>query len=100
VINVGGLKVYPEEVEAAINRHPAVRMSVVRPRRNSITGSLVSAEVMLKESSQPEDRTAAIRIEILEICRQSLAPYKIPAIVRYVSSLGVTAPGKLVRYDA
>jgi acyl-coenzyme A synthetase/AMP-(fatty) acid ligase len=100
VINVGGLKVYPEEVEAAINRHPAVRMSVVRPRRNSITGSLVSAEVMLKESSQPDDRTAAIRIEILEICRQSLAPYKIPAIVRYVSSLGVTAPGKLVRYDA
>jgi acyl-coenzyme A synthetase/AMP-(fatty) acid ligase len=55
---------------------------------------------MLKESSQPDDRTAAIRIEILEICRQNLAPYKIPAIVRYVSSLGVTAPGKLVRYDA
>ena len=30
VINIGGLKVYPEEVEAVINRHPAVRMSIVR----------------------------------------------------------------------
>ena len=73
VINVGGLKVYPEEVEAVINRHPAVRMSLVRPRRNPITGSLVSADVMLKEALQSDGvdgRTAAIRIEILEICRK------------------------------
>jgi acyl-CoA synthetase (AMP-forming)/AMP-acid ligase II len=100
VINVGGLKVYPEEVEAVINRHPAVRMSVVRPRRNPITGSLVSAEVMLKETSQPDGtdgRTAVISSEILEICRQSLAHHKIPAIFRYVSSLEVAAAGKLVR---
>src|SRR5207248_5980051 len=34
VINVGGLKVHPEEIEAAINRHPAVRMSMVRARRS------------------------------------------------------------------
>ena len=33
VINIGGLKVHPEEVEAVINRHPQVRMSRVRPRR-------------------------------------------------------------------
>ncbi len=38
VINVGGLKVYPEEVEAVINRHPAVRMSVVRSRKNPLHG--------------------------------------------------------------
>ena len=103
VINVGGLKVYPEEVEAVINRHPAVRMSVVRPRRNPITGSLVSADVMLKEASQPDGadaRTAAIRSEILEICRQSLAHHKVPAIVRYVSSLEVAAAGKLLRQHA
>src|SRR5439155_91172 len=47
VINVGGLKVYPEEVEAVINRHPAVRMSAVRSRRNPIMGALVVAEVVL-----------------------------------------------------
>src|SRR5204862_3516120 len=49
VINIGGLKAYPEEVEAVINRHPAVRMSVVRSRRSPITGALVVAYMVLKE---------------------------------------------------
>jgi acyl-CoA synthetase (AMP-forming)/AMP-acid ligase II len=103
VINVGGLKVYPEEVEAVINRHPAVRMSVVRSRRNAITGSLVCADVMLKQAPKPDGaagRSAAIRTEILEICRQSLAPHKIPATVRYVPSFELAAAGKLVRHHA
>jgi len=97
VINVGGLKVYPEEVEAVINRHPAVWVSVVRPRRNPITGSLVSADILLKEASPPDHRTSATQQEILEICRQNLAQHKIPVIVRYVSSLEIAAAGKLVR---
>ena len=41
VINVGGMKVHPEEVEAVINTHPWVRMSLVKARRNPITGAVV-----------------------------------------------------------
>ncbi len=103
VINVGGLKVYPEEVEAAINRHPAVRMSVVRPRKNPLTGALVAADIMLKEEFESrgvDGLSAAIKTEILEICRQNLAPYKIPAVLRCVPSLEVAAAGKLVRHCA
>ena len=33
IINIGGLKVHPEEIEAVINRHPQVRMSLVRPKQ-------------------------------------------------------------------
>jgi acyl-CoA synthetase (AMP-forming)/AMP-acid ligase II len=99
VINVGGMKVYPEEVEAVINRHPAVRMSVVRSRKNPITGAVVSADVMLKDAPDPE-ATAAIRTEILEICRLSLAPCKIPATIRCVTSVGLAAAGKLARQHA
>ena len=51
IINVGGLKVHPEEVEAVINRHPAVRMSLVKGRRNPITGAIVVAEVVLNEQA-------------------------------------------------
>src|SRR5438046_2355534 len=47
VINVGGLKVYPEEVEAIINAQPGVRMSLVKARRSPITGAVVTAEVVL-----------------------------------------------------
>ena len=48
VINVGGLKVHPEEVEAVINAHPWVRMSLVKSRRNPITGAVVTADVVLQ----------------------------------------------------
>jgi AMP-binding enzyme/AMP-binding enzyme C-terminal domain len=100
VINVGGLKVYPEKVEAVINLHPAVRMCVVRPRRNSITGSLVSADIVLKDASQPEYRGALIKNEILDLCRQHLAQHEIPVLIHYVSSVGVADTGKLSRYHA
>jgi acyl-coenzyme A synthetase/AMP-(fatty) acid ligase len=101
IINVGGLKVYPEEVEAAINRHPAVRTSMVRSTRSSMTGSLVVADVVLKGES---DRCAAcdeivdFKREILQLCHDSLPPHKIPATIRFVPALEIAAAGKLARH--
>ncbi|MES1149987.1 MAG: AMP-binding protein, partial [Bradyrhizobium guangdongense] len=46
IINVGGLKVHPEEIEAVINRHAGVRMSRVRARKSPITGAIVTADVV------------------------------------------------------
>ena len=96
IINVGGLKVHPEEIEAVINRHDRVRMSLVKARRSPIMGSIVVAEVVL-DGPAPED---AVRAEIVEACRQSLPVHKRPATVRFVPSLPVTAAGKLARADA
>jgi acyl-CoA synthetase (AMP-forming)/AMP-acid ligase II len=100
LINVGGLKVYPEEVEAAINRHPAVRMSMVRSRRSPITGSLVAADVVLRgepDSSGDGGERVDVKREILQICHESLAPHKIPATIRFVPALEMAAAGKLAR---
>src|SRR5581483_3293645 len=58
VINVGGLKVHPEEVEAVINRHPDVRMSLVRARNNPIMGALVVADIVLNGTPQPGENGA------------------------------------------
>jgi acyl-coenzyme A synthetase/AMP-(fatty) acid ligase len=93
VINVGGLKVYPEEVEAAINQHPSVRMSMVRARKSPITGALVIADVVLQGEPDP----ARTRGEILQMCRETLGAHKIPATVRFVPELDVAAAGKLAR---
>jgi len=99
VINVGGLKVHPEEVEAVINGHPDVRMSLVRPRKSPITGSLVVADVVLRE--QPADsRLAELQGEILRRCRDSLTQHKVPAAIRFVPTLAVAATGKLARHHA
>jgi acyl-coenzyme A synthetase/AMP-(fatty) acid ligase len=100
-INVGGQKVHPEEVEGVINRHPRVRMSLVRPRKNSLLGSLVIADVVLADVV-PEDGSAAggIENEILKICRQALPRHKVPSAIRFVNQLGVAANGKMVRQHA
>ena len=100
IINVGGLKVHPEEVEAVINRHPQVRMSLVHPRKSPITGALVVADVVL--ASQPdcavaEEQSSAVRGEILDLCRARLAHHKVPAMIRFVPALAVAESGKLKR---
>ena len=97
IINVGGLKVHPEEIEAVINRHPAVRMSLVRGRRNPITGAIVVADVVLEAPAGDE---AEVRQEILSACRRDLAPHKAPTSLRFVPSLAMTAGGKLERAGA
>jgi acyl-coenzyme A synthetase/AMP-(fatty) acid ligase len=99
IINVGGLKVHPEEVEAVINRHPAVRMSAVRSRRNPITGSIVVADVVLKARADSAPvPTGELKEEILQICRDALDDHKVPAAIRFVADLDIGAAGKLTRH--
>ncbi len=99
VINVGGLKVHPEEVEAVLNRHPRVRLSLVQPKKNPITGALVVADVLLKDSSAAEDeRAGELQQAIQRFCRESLAPHKVPAAIRFVPELAISETGKLVRH--
>ncbi len=101
VINVGGLKVNPEEVEAVINRHPQVRMSLVRARQSPITGALVVADVVLREDGEGAAPHAdALKGEILQLCRADLAKHKVPAAIRFVPALAVAASGKLARQHA
>jgi acyl-coenzyme A synthetase/AMP-(fatty) acid ligase len=99
IINIGGLKVHPEEVETAINRHDSVRMSRARSRRSPITGAVVVADVVLADGIAAA-RHETIRAEILGRCKESLASYKVPAVIRFVERLDVTAAGKLARADA
>jgi acyl-CoA synthetase (AMP-forming)/AMP-acid ligase II len=100
VINVGGLKVHPEEVEAAINRHAGVSGSRVTARKSPITGAIVMAEVVLKAVEQDGAvlPSAALEREIIELCRRDLEPYKVPAAIRFVRSLPISATGKLKRH--
>jgi acyl-coenzyme A synthetase/AMP-(fatty) acid ligase len=99
VINIGGLKVHPEEIEAVVNQHAEVRMSRARSRRSPITGAIVVADVILADGCD-KGRSDDIRDRILADCRASLAPHKEPALIKFVSSLDFTAAGKLARHDA
>jgi acyl-coenzyme A synthetase/AMP-(fatty) acid ligase len=103
VINIGGLKCHPEEIESVINRHPRVRMSLVKARKSPLLGSVVVAEVVLSidgASTPSEGAREAIRREIMESCRRALSAHKVPATIRIVPSLEVAPSGKLRRPNA
>jgi len=102
IINVGGFKVHPEEIEAVINRHPDVQMSMVRARPSPITGAIVVADVVPRPSLTADPGAQAtisnnLRTEIFELCRSVLPAYKVPASISVVPQLSVGASGKLTR---
>jgi acyl-coenzyme A synthetase/AMP-(fatty) acid ligase len=98
IINVGGLKVHPELVEAVINQHPRVQVSRVSGRSSPITGAIVSAEVVMNAMHNTAGfESNALKNEILALCRSSLAAHQVPATLKLVTSLEVAASGKLVR---
>lgn len=91
VINRAGQKIFPEEVEAVINRHPDVRESRVFGRRHPRLGEVVEAELVL-------ERPAACLDYILKYCREQLATFKIPTRLHVVEELPKTAvTGKIRR---
>jgi acyl-coenzyme A synthetase/AMP-(fatty) acid ligase len=103
IINVGGLKVYPEEVEGVLNADPRVRMSLVRGKLSPITGALVVAEVVLEDSigaTLDAPQAEGLKGELLAACRRALQAHKVPARLSFVPALELSAAGKLVRPGA
>jgi acyl-coenzyme A synthetase/AMP-(fatty) acid ligase len=95
VINVGGQKVYPEEVEAVITQHPAIQMARVWGRKSAITGSLVAVDILLRDSTVT---LADIRNDVVELCRSHLAAWKVPVSLRQVTTIELNPAGKIARH--
>jgi acyl-coenzyme A synthetase/AMP-(fatty) acid ligase len=95
VINVGGAKVHPEEVEAALNGLAMVRAARVFAKASPITGALVAAEVVLKD---PAAAGRELEREIIAAARRQLPAHMAPASVRFVADLPMTEAGKLRRH--
>ena len=77
-------------------------MSLVKGRRNPFTGEIIVADVVLrnKPGEGHADRATQLRDEIIEMCRNILDAHKVPATIRFVDALDVSASGKLVRFHA
>jgi acyl-CoA synthetase (AMP-forming)/AMP-acid ligase II len=98
IVNVGGLKVHPEEVEAVINQHPDVHACLVRGRRSPVTGAVLIADVVLRNGlHEGMPRARVVRDEILQACRDRLARHKTPVTIRFVPVLALSAAGKTAR---
>jgi acyl-coenzyme A synthetase/AMP-(fatty) acid ligase len=92
VINVGGMKVSPEEIEAALGELPGVGDCAVYARRNPIVGAVLAADVV---SSGNGERPSAEAIR--SALGAKLAPFKVPQFIRFVDELVIADSGKKVR---
>ncbi len=89
-INVAGSKVYPLMVEQFLLRQPGVLEARVFGVANPIAGQLVAAEVVLDAGV---DRDAT-RTALMAACREGLAQYQAPRVLKVVDSIIVRESGK------
>lgn len=90
MINVAGSKVYPAAVETVLLSLPEVAEARVYGVSNPIAGALVAADVVLAAGHDPAVAKAAIGAS----CRERLATYQQPRILRIVESIRVLPSGK------
>jgi long-chain acyl-CoA synthetase len=95
MINVGGLKAYPREIEDIFFEHPKVVMAAVigLPREDDPTNEYVKAYLVLK------DDVDATPEEFIAWAKDNMAGYKRPKEVVFVDSLPMTAVGKVLRRE-
>lgn len=94
VVNVGGVKVYPERVERTIAAVSGVGLAAVSAKANPITGALLMATVVPADPAADQE---ALRAAILAHCRESLEREAVPARIRFAESLETNAAGKILR---
>jgi acyl-CoA synthetase (AMP-forming)/AMP-acid ligase II len=89
LINRGGEKIGPREIDEVLLKHPAVAEACAFGVPHKTWGEEVAAALVLKE---PEDESA-----ILAFCQERLAPFKCPKKLYIVKAIPHTATGKIQR---
>jgi len=92
VINISGLKVFPEEVEAVLEMIPEIKQARVGSSPHPLLGQIIEAEIVLHDG-------AKIDVEdVLTYCKKRLSAFKAPQRLKVVESLPMTGSGKLQRH--
>jgi long-chain acyl-CoA synthetase len=91
MINVGGEKVFPSEVEDMMLGHPKIQDLVIVGIPDEVKGEAPKAFIQLKEGE------SASLGEIREYCKPIMAPYKVPMAVEFVEEIPRLASGKALR---
>ena len=92
VINISGLKVFPEEVEAILEMIPEIKQARISSSPHPLLGQIIEAEIVLNEG-------VTIDVEdVLTYCKKRLSAFKSPQRLKIVESLPMTGSGKLQRH--
>lgn len=89
MINVGGMNVYPREIEEQLYKHPKVKEAAVVATKDELRGEIPKAVIVLKDGESATER------EIQKYCMQYFANYKMPKLVDFIDELPKNATGKI-----
>lgn len=91
LINVGGYKVNPGEVEVAIQDIDGIRQAMVYGKANSILGNVLCADVVLEYGSELTE------LDIKKVLNSRLQDFKVPRRIKFVEEIALTRTGKMKR---
>jgi long-chain acyl-CoA synthetase len=91
ILGAGGFNIYPREIEDVLYEHPKVREVAAVGVPVEEKGERVKVYIVLKEGE------TATEEEIIQFCRDNLAPYKVPKFVEFRTELPKTMVGKILR---
>ena len=89
MINVGGMNVYPREIEEQLYKHPKIREAAVVATKDELRGEIPKAIIVLRDGESASER------EIQKYCMQYFANYKVPKLVDFLDELPKNATGKI-----
>lgn len=95
LINRGGEKLAPREIDEVVSSHPEVQEAAAYPVPHETLGEDVAVAVV---SSVAEAEQARLREEILGLCRTRLAEFKVPRSIAFLPELPRAPGGKLQRH--
>jgi len=96
VISSAGYRIGPGEIEDTLLKHPAVALSAVIGKPDSLRGEIVKAFVVVKEGFQP---TKELSKELQEFVKERLSAHEYPREIEFVKELPMTATGKIKRAE-
>ena len=88
ILNVGGQNVNPQEVEETLIKHPSVKDARVYGRPNKMIGNLIVAEIQVLNDEIIKEK------ELINWCKEKLAAYKVPRMIKLVDRIEVGRTGK------
>ena len=93
LIKTSGYQVWPREVEEVLSAHPAIAEAGVAGVPDALKGEAVKAWVVLRAGQHASEE------ELRRYCRETLAPFKVPATIEFRTELPKSLVGKVLRRE-
>ena len=93
MIIASGFNIYPREIDEVLHQHPKVEFGIAVGVPDEYRGETVKVFIVLKKGETVTEK------EIIDFCREKLAPYKVPKLVEFRESLPQSSVGKVLRKE-